>query len=640
MTKPITRYLSHNVQVSVEYSNSPLYPGDTLYALIRFSHIDPGKQDLPEPSDSPPRESEPRETENSDSPTWSRRISSQFLRLLFFSQFDASENDAILRSQIDSSETFLSASLQLFGHYRYNDQLVDPEKFSSVRASGLISGCIGGVPSLRVSHNPPKSFLQNFSSSLSHILALDIGEMDSSLNSSSTADPDLINSVHPLFSTPQLLLFPTLTINAGDSYLYYLKIPLPKTLPPSYTLRNLSISYSLILNTERLSNAPLHNVCVTFPLKISICPRSDGFQVVPSLCSEFSQNRKYLLANFEKKTVLIEVPGSATFETLPDDVNGFQDISESPELDTDESKALRDEFVATMETLALEKSMTTSEQIRSLPNSPLLHHLKTPNIDSVVGLKSPILTSAKDVLTYKSIIGDQKTSFMVKFRNRFSTRLVFDKPYYHVGESIALCFDFTDDLGNAYTTSGITVTLESQEKFRYEYLQEYSDSVNEMVDQFENNPKEAYKAWKLPLPENPEDNLAYVRYTRDDINNSPNIEKQIIASNPNYWKQFVHIHWIKKYLTLSSKMRKLNVNNMFLNHTLTPQFKTDIFELKYYLMFKFVVVEEPGKDDKSSFLQSALHDTNGDLYSGKTLIDGSVFTIRIPFNVVGKARHD
>ncbi|GMM34013.1 hypothetical protein DASC09_013380 [Saccharomycopsis crataegensis] len=694
-----SHYLSHNVKVHVSHAANPFFAGDIVRTLITFLHIDPGQPSDPaddadvhadDNNRNDDADDDDETNQSSQENSWSRRISSQFSRSLFLSQLEESERKLIEPSKqsFDTSETFLSGSLQLFGHFSVDDEVVDISKFEKLRQSSIIGGCVAGVPSLKISTNVPKSFFQNLSSNLSYILSSDIGELNHIvLNGVATDSRGPLEAIHPLFVTNQLLMFPSLTLKPGNIKQYYLEFKLPHSLPPSYHSENLSISYDLILNAERLRNISSvpSNISITFPLKIAIGPNSKGLQVVPLFQKEFSLNRKYLQSKLTQRNVLVELDNDVPYEdfsfvsNLKNDVSNITSIREEAELSDDDEIQNREsifktEFINTMKTLMNEKSLTTTEQIKSLPNSPLINNQEFTNIDAVISSNSnpfenanlsadlPFISGRECIKQFTSavtsdgLIGSNsqqnmyldkdhayqpiikksqlKTQFLVKFKNKFTTRLIFDKPFYKIGDSINLCFDFVNSLPDhkdSLTVSGISVSLESVERFKYEYLLDYQNSIEEMHKQFQENPQQAYKSWKMPSPAN---GSQYQQMSYEQINDNIYIERELNNTNPTYWKKFTHIHWVKKYSLLSSSFKKFNVNDLFLDYSLTPQFNSDIFRLKYYLSFKFVILEEDGENTHGVYLKNLHHDTNGDLFGVKDSLNGVTLGIKIPLNIL------
>lgn len=712
-----SQHLSPNIAVLIIYSSNPFFAGDTIDALITFQHVDPQLQKFNPDDDSNTRHEEKevksRNDNDNDSPrplggdsdpntenqsSWSRRISSQFSRSLFLSQLeDAEKQEDLQKSVASNTETYLSGSLQLFGYFLVNDEVIDSNIFTNLRQNSIISGCIAGVPSLKISTNEPKSFFQNLSSNFTSFLNTDLSDFDSTINHRFVNSQGPSKTTQPIFVTNQFLMFPSLSLTNGEYKQYHFRFKLPETLPSSYRSESIQIVYKLILNTEKLlgSSSRPSNISIAFPIKISLAPQTNGQQVVPNLETEFFSNKKHINSRYHlnKSNFLVEL------DTQEKPYTDFSFISEGshvetkvlqlsiidePEEDPQYSDHLKQEFINTMKTLINEKDLITSEQIRSLPSSPLisntngnfqsidsnLEYLSNNDIsqfdtekkqyESSLSGRQRVRTFSHSVssgqfkkdlpslntslkLTVEPVIKDiLKTQYLVKIKNLFATKILFDKPFYKIGENISLLFDFHDDEQKLdgiipVKVSGISISVQSFEKFRYEYLIEYQKTAMQIKEQFKENPVEAQKLWKFPTVNN---NLTGL--TNDEINSNESIEREIVNQNPAYWKHFTKTHTVKKYSLLGTHYKKLNINDLFLGYNLTPQFSTNFFKLKYFLAFKFILVEgsdKIGKNQEDVYLKSIHKDANGGLFSAKDSLNGSEFSIKIPINVL-PSEHD
>lgn len=638
--------LSENLTLLVKFLTGLNYPGDTVKGLVTFENI--GEKPKRWEEDGAVSENDTQtelvqnhkdQTDKYESST--SRVSGVFNRASISERLLVDEDTVS-----DNSELYLSGSFQLFGYFSLNSEIIDVQKFEKLRSESIISGCIGGIPSLKVSQTETKSFFQNITT----LLSGEISNIDFFLKNANGN----FKNIQPIFSTSQLLVFSVLRLLPGDTKQYYVEFKLPKNLPPSYQLKNIAINYELIFNAEKVSHGEPSNVNISFPLNVTIPEASEGFQVVPDLSNEFSFNKRLLQKKFSCESVIQELSDHYTDFSFLHNLNENK-TSEAPESasddvisavnSVDQNSKLRKEFINTMKALINERDLTTTEQLKSLPNSPFMENLGFSNLNihsaldrqqSFASVYSPVFPK-DNIHKYEPALHEQylKNQYVIKFKNKFVCKLLYDKTYYSVGDVINISFDFsnTDPTIKSHAISGVTIELESFEKVNYEYLLEYEQSVNCIYTSFQEDPEKASKIWNVPKSDITGE---YQKLTIDEINNSDGIEKFILDQNPHYWKDFFKTHWTKKYSMLLSNYSILNANNLVVGDDLPPQLSTNFFKVRYSLVFKFVIVNENTENGDEIYLQRINDNENGTLYSAKNNLLGSTFSVKLPMNIVGR----
>lgn len=661
-----SRFVSQNVKVTVRYKEIPVYSGDRLGVLITFQRLGNKRPEKPEPE------------AVEESSWWSRRISEQFVRPLL-SELEQEDDDAEESASVNQErETYLTGSVQLFGYFTVDKNVVDNSMFEKLKETSVISGCLGGIPSLKVTSNVKKLFLQSLQSNITTLLNSDISDYSSFVgHSHDSQDGNAYFEINPLYLTNQVLMFPQLTLAAGGFKQYYFQFQLPENLPSSYFSQHVSINYRLIINVDRLTDSRPLNINVSFPLKLRLTPSVEGYQVIPDLLKEFGLNKKYL--NHNKYNLVTEIQDEEVqdIDTVDSKYNPKAAMAVIPEINVEDSKYMKMEIIETMKKLVAEKNLYTTEQIKSLPPTPQIDGgLYSDTVGGAAqvntGLGSPFedrrfflkaLGSARtdigklvaNLLTvkfephdnyvtkknhrYESLIKSHlKTQYLLKYKNKFIAKLIFNKPFYKVGEAMNVLFEFSEGVVGlglpsrlGFKVSGLSMGLVKFEKFNYQFLSEYQTTIEEIHEQFKHDPVGAQKTWKFPHVD-----LELLGLSYDEINDNEHIEKEIMGNNPGYWNRFHSTVCENKYSLLTDNYKSFNANDLVVPSGVTPQFSTNVFRLKYYIHLKFILIDELKNDSSVNniYLTTMTNDHIGILNVAKDSLNGVEFSIKIPVNIL------
>lgn len=414
----------------------------------------------------------------------------------------------------------------------------------------------------------------------------DLGEQISTAMSTEVIDTKDWIKV-PFLLVPQTLLFPELTFEPGETKMFKFNTePLPNNLPPSYlNSSHFNISYmaQIGITGSELNELPLQRF-YNFPISVQ-----------PFIDQKMCQHELTL-----SKELIITKPGKVQ------DVDNLAGTTKSVGSSTQPNKlpwSLRRKSVSTgkkstdssIDSMKLKFKEVVScwneNEDTDVPINSLINYQfdsesnsKSFSVREVLNqfysgdLDLTHVEESKESDMYFQLQNIQK-DFVIKMNEKFICNLELSKPVYSILDQIDLTLDFSNE--SVPANQKITAVTASIESF-------------ELV-----NPKFAF-------------------------------DKEISKKKPTgttiYESHMINFDDSKKmYMKL---MPQVSPNNH-----ITSQFKTDLFQLKWMLSFKFVMV--PSTDDNdNSILEKTYEDKKGKLLHAKQNLEGQDFIFHVPLTIL------
>jgi hypothetical protein len=576
-----THGLLKNVSVEAIYENNPVFADESVSVILRFKHLGQSNEedgvDLGQnpaapsaPSSSGSSEDARRSTGNG-SEWFGKRLSTQLsnsARALFLDEFNKSQSKSAEDAFNKSIELF-SGYVQVSGVFTFDEGVIDAEKFDQIHKKTTVSGKIGGLQGLELSRHQNDNLLTYISSGLSGFFSSDIQSMAKDGEESATQQLFESNkNLIPFFSTNQSLLFSSITLKAGEIKSFYYNCKLPNFLPPSYIGSSTKIDYTLIIGSSIDVNDGIPKPLVLkFPLRISPFFNKDGYQPIYDL-------NKFILLQSEK-SFGESIERKASFKQL---------------------RKLIDTRVSTENLSLVDKREIFLKRIKDLQetdnNEDTIDNFTKSKVKDNISQFTELQTSTQthtnesdsqqnDTTRTKQINGFQFERQITKFQNqyminrngKFISLLTFSRSFYKVGDSIRLHFNFQspDATLESVKATGVMITLENSELIRNSF------SVHDTQETTDKNTQSI-------------------------------------------------IHYRESFSTF-------NVANFSVNVPIpinsTAQFKTNIFESKWSIVFKFILAQDDG-----DFTVKAFEDNTGVLQFAKDSLGGAEFNCRIPIAVI------
>lgn len=501
------------------YETSPVLSGtDDLSLLVRFKYTGEFKENV---NTTREEEEQPPIEEKSEGDSWfGSRLSSQFsnaTRSLFLNSLSGITEDEEDKSLIgskegDKVEIFLGFS-QLLGYYSVNDTVIDFDIFKDIQRSAIIEGKMAGIHGLEVSVGGVTESI-GVLSSLGALYGSEISSLDT---------PDLLNHMHtiPFYSTDQNIMFSSLTFDpsqwTNETYKqesvksFFLTGKLPQGLPPTFNSTPIQITYNFVFGYQILENNQLVNKTCFIPLKIHPYVDSSARQNVFHLeksqlnlklenvkCVDVSNHpsiKKHDIAkkgqrisfwnikNKNDEDIELRRPSTATtFESLKrmsisdvKDIKGTHNIESFMTILEDLQNINVNDIASLQETF--DKQFNDNET-RFNVRENLIQILGDSRHHQHHQQKNEDSTSNEEMEYLIPV--DVQTKFSVKQNHHLITTLSLNKCVFKLGDSINLNLSFD---GAEYYTSGIEVQLlKHQHFYRDEYLKlDNYDAVNSML---------------------------------------------------------------------------------------------------------------------------------------------------------------
>ncbi|VEU20594.1 DEKNAAC101481 [Brettanomyces naardenensis] len=692
--KLFTKQVSQCVRIEVIYENFPVIAGtEEMSVLVQFRYTGemPKAKEEPErpdgsqaPNDNSGMANEDSHRSGSASGTaddsstssgWGR-ISTQLTnatRALFLQQLaTVSERDEDKEEEEeDITKNDISLYLgygQVLGYYTVNDKIVDFSIFQDLQKSTVIGGKFAGIDTLDASDDVQRDG-RGVLAQISSLYSTDLDTIDKNFTAQN------IRMV-PFYSTTQSILFSEISfepskwdvtttkispINDQTIRSFYLNFRLPKDLPPTFLSDACQISYKLVLGYQLLVDNQFIHKTIMIPLKIQ--PYVDKFGRQPLFHLERARinERPTKLLTVDMNGIGSERSHSRSssrrvnFKSIRRNVEGedgggnnkvksrkssafsFESIrrralnEKKSRNKNNETGGLADSFTGTFMELAseldkasvnevakvqgqFEAEMNKSKQLEFNSRENLIHIMA--DYKSVQREKYDARLDEEEGIEYLSMIPQSEQTKYLIMQNRLEiATLELDKAVFKVGDLINLSLSFE---GADIETKGLEIQLlRSQVFYREEYLKK-------------GNYDQVYEG----------------------ITNEKNLETVLFEK-----------------LVGTFDCESVSMDLLVPLET-EPQFRTNFFDVKYYIQVRFILLDEYGalrkkRDEKKVEegggegteneelldekpvrkvfdLQEIFIDRTGSmLFKGKEDFEsGYEFTVRIPVVVLANYEQD
>lgn len=410
----------------------------------------------------------------------------------------------------------------------------------------------------------------------------------------------------PVLLIPQTLLFSELSLEPGEIRVFRFKSArLSQRIPASYYVSpNISINYSLEVGMGRLHYGDVKQDTIKVPINVAPYVSKTGGQYAPTLNEKvtimdpglvkevrqrqstggrIASNSMHSRTRSQSSFTLVNGDRNQDVEKLvrnfvkmvESDRNEFEDIEEL----VDSQMDLQFPEVSSDES----PTLTNSNEKKEVENGYLTRRMTTVprNISDLSSMKTTTGSNKRwDSDEGKGLIPqleNLQNFYQINWNGQSITRIICSKPFYTITEDIDLVIELDRNSPSSHKVSALTVTLETCELINPKYVADVDNIKKPQVNHI-------YDAHVICF---------------DDTDRIP--LKLIIPKTPMY--------------------------------QLTSQFKTDVFQLKWMLGIKFVLVPKT----ENVGLEQFYEDKKGVLYHSKETLEGEEFACHIPLTILPSA---
>ena len=411
----------------------------------------------------------------------------------------------------------------------------------------------------------------------------------------------------PIFIVPQTLLFTELTLEAGEVKVFHFRTArLPKELVPTYlNSQNISINYSLEFGVSKITSETMNPYLVKVPITVSPFVDSSGCQFMATLNKKpfilkpgsvkqlkktHSNKRKVSTASTvsfgrrnssivdsQETNELVEKAKQNFIKLVKSNQNGSKHIEELVDLQ------LQVQFPPLDDTSDNDSSYLNKDGVEFVSSKETSHYSVRDTISLLREMSSTGMVKegndAKPDDATLPILQQQLTNlqknYLINRNGEQIAKLTFSKEFFTISEDIDLMLSFSKDSPTSRKVTAVTVTLESFESINSKFIIDSMDKhgVPKVTAIYESHHICFDECSSLPV----------------------------------------------KLLVPKSPMNQLS-----------SQFKTDVFQLKYMLLFKFVLADR----SKNVALEQFYEDKKGTLFHSKESLEGESFSCRVPVVVL------
>lgn len=629
--------ITDNLKLEIIHESNPYYAGEPVSLIVRIRHL--GSQDellsLKEGIKKLHQQNEPDEVDSlreEQKPTWSMRS----LLDAFkggpqdeggLSQAERESNVRLQeliskQLQFHKPTDLMSGYMQMSGVFQFDPELVSEGKmkdagskmvgvnelWSQESVEGGVSasdwGGANGIDSSLAKYYNSKHIPSAVGlASMSEDRAGLNGEGNTVFTLGNMATGVEYGSV-PIFLIPQTLLFSEINLEPGNVKSYrFRSANLPRNLAPTYNIsKTLSITYSLEFGVSRLVHGEIKQHIIRVPITLAPYISSSGCQFTSTL-----DHAPLIMEPAEVKEIKQKVQSqkrpsatslghlsrrSSTFRGIHDKndnadnvIRNFVNLVESNQDSFGNIEGLVD---LQMERQFDEGKDTTDEiSDNSQDHSEeTLHRYTTKrvelvqdNISSLIALYSKS-TETVPALKHKSneipqLTNLQKT-YQINWNGQPITKVFLSKSFYTTADDIDLVLELSSNSPSMHRVSAVTVSLEGFELINRDYATDSKD---------------------MPMPHGNQVHESH-RICFDTCERVP--LKLLIPKTP--------------------------------MHQIPSQFRTDVFQFKWMLTFRFVLI--PRSD---TYLEQFYEDAKGTLLHAKDSLEGEGFSCHISVPILPAA---
>lgn len=414
----------------------------------------------------------------------------------------------------------------------------------------------------------------------------------------------------PIFLIPQTLLFSEMILEAGKTKSFRFKSnKLPAALAPSYNIsKNISMSYNLEFGVSRLVVGEIKQYSVRVPINIAPYVSSAGSQYTSILNQRLVMMEPGNVKELKQKTSAQKRPSTTSLAPLSRRSSSFMGLQEK----NDEAERVIQNFVTLVESnqngfkdiddlvesqiemqfpncnseensnITAETTKEEDQSIYTTKKSDLvsnnISNLYTLSTASADGESAPVPASDSGTSLIPQLNNLQK-SYQINWNGQPITKLLLSKPFYTTSDDIDLVLQLDPNSPPLHKVSAVTVSLEAFEIINRKYAADI-------------------ESFSRPRGTQVYESHAICFDTCDSIP-----VKIVVPKTP--------------------------------MNQLPSQFRTDVFQFKWMLILKFVLVPRVANISLEQFYE----DKKGVLFHAKETLDGEEFSCHIPLPLLPSAHN-
>lgn len=628
--------ITDNLRLEIVHESNPYYTGEPISLIVRIRHL--GNQEdlssLKEAIRKLHQENEAREqnTKNEDGSSWSMKSLLNAFKAESESKDSMSEaereanartQDLISKQlQFHKPVDLISGYVQVSGVFQFDPEFIDGSKMKDastklVGVDGLMNHTkdSNGLNSTHevgtsIGDNSLAKFFNSKHSVSTVGLTSNLDE-HSNLNGDGNALLGLGNmgtnveykSV-PIFLVPQTLLFSELTLEPGKTTVYRFKSAnLPKNLTPSYIIsKNISVVFNLELGVSRLVHGEIKQYTIRVPITVAPYVTSTGCQYTSSLNHSPHIMVHANIREIKQKAFIQRMPStpsigymsrrSSSFMGLQDKkdcvegvLRNFVELVKSNQDSFKDIEKLVDSQLDMQfenEKIDEEEPMNNQSEESIKPYMQKKMGSVSSNISTLISLYGKSSGSGPEVKRASAAVPqleDLRKMYQIKWNGQPITKLYLSRSFYTTSDDIDLVLELEPEKPPLHRVSAVTVSLESFELLNRDYAADPATLTRPRGNQIYESHAICFDTCdRIPL-------------------------KILIPKTP---------------------MKQI-----------PSQFKTDIFQFKWMLIMKFVLI--PRKDNTP--LEQFYEDSKGTLLHAKESIEGEDFSCHIPLPILPSAHN-
>lgn len=627
--------ITDNLRLEIVHESNPYYAGEPISLLIRIRHL--GSQDeLSSLKDGirklhQENEGKERNSRDGEEPGWSMR---SLLKAFKTDDSGNAESQAereisartqeLISKQLQFHKPvdLISGYVQVSGVFNFDPEFINEGKMNEASAKVLgVDSLVNHTTGLKTSFSSYEGTTGVVDNSLAKFFNSRHSVSSAGLNSTVDETVGLHNDENailglgnaassieyksvPIFLIPQTLLFSELNLEPGKMNVYRFKsLDLPKELTPTYNIsKNVSVVYNLELGVSRLVHGEIKQYTVRVPINVAPYVSESGCQLISSLNHNPHIMQPANIKEIKQKPHIQRMPSTPSIgyqSRRSSSFMGFQDKSDGPQKVirnfVELVKSNQDSFkdIEDLVDSQLEKQFEADNDDEGGSNNMNDHsedainpylQMKTDsvpnNISSLVSLYGNSAEGGPEVkpgLALVPQLENLRKMYQIKWNGQPITKLFLSKAFYTTSDDIDLIFEIDQEEPVMHKVSALTVSLESFELLNRDFAADLQ-SVGRPVG------NQAYESHAICFD---------------------NCERIPI-----------------KILMPKTPMKQM-----------PSQFKTDIFQFKWMLIIKFVLIPR----EKDATLEQFYEDAKGTLLHAKESIEGEDFSCHIPLPILPSA---
>ncbi|QLL31982.1 hypothetical protein HG536_0C01500 [Torulaspora globosa] len=622
--------ITDNLRLEIIHESNPYYAGEPISLVVRIKHL--GTQDELTSLKNGIKKlhqkiqtSEPDSLREEQKATWSMKSLLDAFKGGQQEDGDVSqaekEVDERLQELISKQLQFhkplelMSGYCQISGVFQFDPEIIDESKMKNVGSKMVgISDVLKQENGSDVSaFNGSDSSLAKYYNSKHNPLAVGTGSVVDEHAGLSGEGNAVFALGHmaggveygsvPIFLIPQTLLFSEITLEPGKMKSYRFKSAcLPRDLAPSYNIsKNFAVSYNLEFGVSRLIHGEIKQHVIRVPITLAPYISSSGCQLTSSLDHPPSIFEPADVKEIKQKphaqkrsstTSLGHISRrSSTFMTTQaknNDTGGairnFVSLVESNEDGFENIDDLVDSQIEKQFGEDKGASDELSNSFNDQSDESLRHYISKRaelvqnNVSRLVSLfgkgeTGPEVNSKSDEIPQ---LTNLQKSYQINWNGQPITKLLLSKPFFTTSQDIDLVLELDSSLSSMHKVSAVNVSLESYELINRNYAADANALTKPRGHQI-------YECRTICF---------------DECRRVP--LKLLIPRNP--------------------------------THQVPSQFKTDIFQFKWMLTLRFVLIPR-----SETYLERFYEDAKGTLLHAKETIEGESFLCHIPLIILPTA---